>query len=168
MGRRPTGRQDHGDQTVTEFHERPFAARYAAMGDRAETAFSSLHPKAHRMGFNRPSMNLGKMTATMRYTPDYLTEDGAFEVMGFSSRGNAALKLKCEKLDALQKWDMLMPTFLWVFDSARNRCWQARISVWGEACQQHAERMFFPDNMRPYWNLGIDRFPAASIQLAAA
>lgn len=169
MGRRQTGGEDHGGQVVSvEFHERPFAARYAAMGDRAESAFEALHPKAHRLGLNRPALNMSKMTAEMRYTPDYMTEDGAFEIMGFSSRGNAALKLKCEKLDALLAWNLLMPVSLWVFDSARNRCWSAPVRQWADACHVHAERLFFPDNLRPYWNLPMGKFPSVATQLEAA
>lgn len=151
-----------------EFHERPFSARYAAMGDKAEGAFEALHPKAHRFGLNRPSLNMSKMTPEMRYTPDYLLEDGAYEVMGFSSRGNACLKLKCEKLDALLRWGMLMPTQLWVYDSAKHRYWCAPIGLFAFACYEHAERLFFPDNMRPYWNLPMSVFPTIPIQLAEA
>lgn len=153
---------------MNEYYERPFAARYGVMGDKAESAFAALQPKAHRLGLNRPSLNMSKMAATMRYTPDYMTEDGAYEIMGFSSRGNASLKLKCEKLDALQAWAMLMPTVLWVYDSAKHRYWSAPIAVWADACYQHGERLFFPDNMRPYWNLPMEKFPSIPVQLVAA
>ena len=153
---------------MSEYYERPFAARYAAMGDKAETAFSSLHPKAHRLGLNRPSLNMARMTAPMRYTPDFLIEAGAVEVMGFSSRGNAALKLKCEKLDALRAWSALMPTMLWVYDSGRERYWTAPIAEWADACYDHAERLFFPDNLRPYWNLPFNHFPSSPVQLVEA
>lgn len=153
---------------MTSFHERPFAARYAQMGDRAETAFSSLHPTAHRLGLNRTSLNTSKMSAHMRYTPDFLTELGAWEVMGFSSRGNGVLKLKCEKLDALLAWNLLMPTHLWVYDSARNRCWAAPVNQWASACYSNGERLFFPDNLRPYWNLPMKDFPSAPVTLEEA
>lgn len=153
---------------MSEYFERPFAARYAAMGDKAESAFEGLHPRAHRLGLNRPSLNMARMETAMRYTPDYMTEAGAFEVMGFASRGNAALKLKCEKLDALQNWNLLMPVHLWVYDSSRNRYWSAPVEQWATQCHNHAERLFFPDNMRPYWNLPYERFPSAPVQLAEA
>lgn len=151
-----------------EFHERPFPARFAAMGDRAESAFEALHPNAHRLGLNRPALNMSKMTVTMRYTPDYMTEAGAYEIMGFSSRGNASLKLKCEKLDALQAWGMIMPVYLWVYDSAKNRYWQAPVRTWADLCYTYGERLFFPDNMRPYWNLPMTAFPDHPVVLEAA
>lgn len=153
---------------MTEFHERPFPARFAVMGDKAEGAFEGLHPNAHRLGLNRPNMSMAKMPATMRYAPDYMIEDMAVEVMGFSSRGNASLKLKCEKLDALQAWALIMPVNLWVYDSARNRYWTAPIRQWATMCQSHAERLFFPDNMRPYWNLPMTAFPDQPVLLEAA
>jgi hypothetical protein len=153
---------------VSEYYERPFAARYAAMGDKAESAFSSLHPRAHRLGLNRPSLNMSRMSPEMRYTPDYLLESGAIEVMGFSTRGNGSLKLKCEKLDALRAWSALMPTALWVYDSGKERYWTAPIADWAEACYQHAERLFFPDNLRPYWNLPYQHFPSTPVTLVVA
>lgn len=153
---------------MSEYYERPFPARYAVMGDKAESAFESLNPNAHRLGLNRPKLNMSRMLPAMRYTPDYLTEEGAFEVMGFSSRGNACLKVKCEKLEALLAWTMLFPTYLWVFDSGKNRVCHAPVNDWATACYQHAERLFFPDNMRPYWNLPVEHFPCDFTTLAAA
>lgn len=144
---------------MTEFHERPFMARYGMMGDKAEGAFTTVFPNAHRLGLNRPNMSMAKMTATMRYAPDYMTEDAAYEVMGFSSRGNSSLKLKCEKLDALQAWALLMPVRLWVYDSAKNKYYNAPIGMWANACYDHGERCYFPDNHRPYWNLSSHHFP---------
>ena len=144
---------------MTEFHERSFPARFTMMGDKAEGAFEGVHPNAHRLGLNRPKLNMSKMTTAMRYTPDYLLESGAYEVMGFSSRGNASLKLKCEKIDALLAWNGLMPTYLWVYDSGKPRYFVAQVRDWAEACYQHAERLFFSDNNRPYWNLSVEHFP---------
>jgi hypothetical protein len=153
---------------MSEYYERPFPARYAVMGDKAESAFESVHPNAHRIGLNRPKLNMSRMEPALRYTPDYMKEDGVYEVMGFSSRGNASLKLKCEKLDALLRWSSLFATYLWVFDSGRKNTYCAPIGVWAEACYQHAERLHFPDNLRPYWNLSIDNFPCPATTLEEA
>lgn len=150
---------------MSQFHELTFPARFAAMGDKAESAFFALHPNAHRLGLSRPAMSMAKMPAAMRYTPDFMVEDAAVEVMGFSSRGNAALKLKCEKLDALHQWDMLMPVRLWVFDSAKHRYWSAPIAEWTSACHNHADKMFFTDNLRPYHHLPMEHFPSAPVAL---
>lgn len=153
---------------MTEFHERPFGARFAALGDQAEEAFGSLNPRAHRLGLCRPQLNMAKMQATMRYTPDFLTEDGAYEVMGFSSKGNGTLKLKLEKADALTCWGLIMPTWLWVYDSGRKRYWCEPARDWIGACHQHAERKFFNDNNRAYWELHHEHFPGAPMSLQVA
>lgn len=148
---------------MTEYFEQPFSTRYHMLGDKAEGVFQGLNPRAHRLGLNRTMLNMGKMHPNLRYTPDYLTEDGAYEVMGFSSRGNGSLKLKLEKADALHSWDMLIPTFLWVYDSGARRYWQAPIRDWLDACYEYAERLYFPDNHRPYWDLPWGKFPTKPV-----
>lgn len=144
---------------MSEYYTQPFHLRYAALGDTAETAFLTTHPKAHRLGLSRPQLSVIKMDPNLRYTPDFMLEDGAYEVMGFSSRGNGSLKLKFEKADALRSWDMLIPTHLWVYDSGRKRYWCAPIRDWLDACYHSGERLHFADNHRPYWNLPHAHFP---------
>jgi hypothetical protein len=129
------------------------------MGDLAEGAFLVCHPQAHRLGFNRPSLNFRKMNARIRYTPDFLMEDGAYEVMGFASRGNNVLKLKLEKLTALIQWDLVIPTMLWVHDSSTKTAFCAPINWWAEACHDHGEIKRFKDNNRAYWELPAEHFP---------
>lgn len=146
--------------TVVEFHQRSFAQRWSKMGDTAEKAFVEAHPNAHRLGLDRTTLNTRKMNARLRYTPDYMLEDGAYEVMGFASRGNNVLKLKCEKLDALREWSILIPTKLWVRDSSTGNVYCADIDEWCDACYQHADRKFFEDNNRAYWELKRGNFPA--------
>ena len=153
---------------MTEYFEQPFSTRYHQLGDKAEGVFAGLHPRAHRLGLNRPSLNLGKMHPNLRYTPDFLTEDGAYEVMGFSSRGNGTLKLKFDKADALRSWDMLIPTYLWVYDSGARRYWVAPINDWLNVCYERADREFFPDNGRPYWNLPWTTFPREPVAVSVA
>ena len=148
---------------MTEYHERPFNQRIGAMGDKAEAAFTEVNPNAHRLGLNRPALNMRVMHANLRYTPDFLLEDGAYEVMGFSSRGNGTLKLKFDKADALRSWDMLIPTFLWVYDSGMRRYWCAPIRMWLDACYDHATRERFSDNDNLYWDLPFVHFPGGAV-----
>jgi hypothetical protein len=144
---------------VTEFHQRPFHQRWAQMGDKAETAFKLEYPNAHRTGLDRTTLNTRAMSARLRYTPDFMLEDGLYEVMGFASRGNNVLKLKCEKLDALLGWSILIPTHLWVRDSSTNNVWSCPVEQWATACYQSAERLYFEDNNRAYWELRPNNFP---------
>jgi hypothetical protein len=153
---------------MTEFHQRPFAQRWGQMGDKAETNFLERYPNAHRLGLDRTTLNTRRMGARLRYTPDFLLEDGAYEIMGFASRGNNVLKLKCEKLDALRDWSIVIPTYLWARDSSTNNVWCADVDLWSTACYQHADRKFFEDNNRAYWELPRSAFPDLHIIRAAA
>jgi hypothetical protein len=153
---------------MSQYYERPFAERVGALGDQAEGAFLGVHPKAHRLGLSRPRLSVAKMQPNLRYTPDFLIEDAAYEVMGISSRGNGHLKLKLEKADALQAWSLLMPVHLWVYDSGRRRYWSAPISTWISACHKYSDKHFFPDNDRPYWSLHWSDFPAQPTPIVAA
>lgn len=153
---------------MSDFHQRPFNQRFAALGDQAEGKFLELNPKAHRLGLLRPELNMRKMDAALRYTPDFMLENGAYEVMGCSSRGDQTLKLKLEKLEALLAWNELMPTHLWVFDSHKKRIWEASIGYWAEACHASAEPRAFEDNGRPYWALPISLFPVDAKVLSDA
>lgn len=148
---------------MTEFHQRPFHQRWGAMGDVAEGAFLERHPKAHRLGLDRTELNTRHMTPRQRYTPDFMLEDGLYEVMGFASRGNNVLKVKCEKLDALRDWNIIVPTHLWVRDSSTGRVWCGGVDAWTTACYQSGDRKHFEDNNRAYWELKRADFPEGAL-----
>lgn len=145
---------------TTEYHKQPFAVRLGAMGDQAENAFEERHPHAWRTGLNRPDFPVAKLpTDAMRYTPDYMTPEGFFEVMGISSKGQGTLKLKCEKVSALQLWTLLGPVKLWVWDSGRRRYACAPLGDWFDQCVWHGQMDRFPDNKKSYWSLHFNHFP---------
>ena len=144
----------------TPFHERGFGARYSAMGDIAEGAFARINPTAHRLGLNRPDFPVSSLPHILRHTPDFLMPTGLYEVMGISTRGDGTLKLKFEKIDSLQQWNLLAPTHLWVWDSGRKRWWCDPIREWVDQCHAHGEVAKFPDNNKPYWKLHHSNFPS--------
>lgn len=146
--------------TATNFHQGNWQARYRTMGDPAETAFTTIHPHAHRMGINRPDFSVAALPKLFRHTPDFLLPNGFYEVMGVSSRNKeSTLKLKFEKLDSLKQWTLLGDGYLWVWDSYRKRYWCASIEEWAHTCAHHASVKFFDDNNKPYWDLLISDFP---------
>lgn len=142
-----------------EFYKQSFASRFHKMGDVAEAAFQERYPNAHRVGLDRTALNTRKMSARLRYAPDFMLEDGFYEVMGYASRGNNVLKVKGEKLRALLAWDLIAPTFLWARDSSKGHTQVARVSDWYEACERHGSIQFFPDNDKMYWELSPEDFP---------
>lgn len=142
------------------FHQKPWGARYKEMGDQAEAAFLALHPEAHRTGLDRPAWNVGKMPRdAMRYTPDYMLQNGFYEVMGLSSGKDGLLKLKEEKLDALIVWDThIGPTRLWVYDSTKKQWWCQSVLDWQRRCLADGTWDTFPDNGKGYYALHVDHF----------
>ena len=139
-----------------QFHEQPFSARFAVMGDQAEAVFDLIHPKNHELGLNRPPFGMAGMSAVMRYTPDRMTRDAFVEVMGFG-RGQT-LKVKHEKFEALQAWATIAPVELFIYDSHNQRYWEGPLDAWLWAYQD-AETGVYPDNGKTYLTLPANQFP---------
>jgi len=133
------------------------------MGDPAEEAFDTLNPKNHKLGLNRPPLNVAQLPRLIRYTPDRLAQDRYVECMGVGA--DQTLKLKTEKALTLIVWDDVHPTDLFVFDSKRKRAWQASIWEWIEQCIEHASTDHFPDNKKQYWKLHAEHFPSDPISV---
>lgn len=107
---------------MTAFHERPFFMRFAELGDEAEGVFEQVWPGAwERYGLNRPKLNMAKLTPFVRCTPDYITHEALVEVMGVGR--DHTFKLKREKYEALQDWEIAAKTPVWIFlfDSHKQR-----------------------------------------------
>lgn len=149
---------------MTAFHSRDFAGRFSTLGDPAEQAFLERNPKAHRLGLCRPDFSMAGMQATMRYTPDFMLRQRLVECMGIATGGQGTLKIKFEKLAALDRWAQIGTVHLWVWDSTKDQCWEAPLEEWATACWEHGERAVFEDNSKPYWALHHTKFPAGSLQ----
>lgn len=145
------------------FHTRDFNNRFATLGDPAENAFLERHPKAHRLGLCRPLFSMNGMPATMRYAPDFMLRDRFVECMGIATGGQGTLKIKMEKLAALRQWEDIGQVTLWVWDSTKDRYWEAAISLWEATCWEKGNREFFPDNNKPYWELDYREFPVLPV-----
>lgn len=146
------------------FHQQSFQNRLATMGDIAEGEFDRVYEgKVHNFGLNRVWVNgdnlyMNDMTVPMRYMPDRMTRDKIFEVMGCGR--DQTLKLKVEKIQALQAWDDIGPTWLFVYDSSNHRYWEAPINLWVQAVGFYGELRTFPEG-KEYWALHTDHFPTA-------
>lgn len=144
---------------MSTFKERNWHSRMMTMGDTAENAFLAVCPNAHRIGLNRPNFDVRGMIDTMRYSPDFMTSKGFYEVMGCASRGDSLLKVKLEKLSALQSWTCIGPVNLWIWDSSKKRYWDAPLEEWMKACYKYGDVAKFSDNNKPYFALHIHNFP---------
>ena len=88
--------------------------RFESMGDETEGIFEEMYPEQYvRFGFNRPPFSIAKMPLQLRYAPDYI--EGGIRFVECQGIGAAGLKVKIEKLMALQHWDLMLPVhfFIW-------------------------------------------------------
>lgn len=138
---------------MSGFSERPFAARFGAMGDESEAMFEQVHDGGKvAFGLRRPPVNLAGVSSFVRYTPDYLTNSRLVECMGIGR--DCVLKLKIEKLQALQEWDRYHPVWLFIWDSSTQRHTEQTIWEVAKQCNAHAEMQRFPEG-KPAWFLHI-------------
>lgn len=116
---------------MTSSHANNLVDRYGGTwGDTAETEFQTRVPEAIRFGLDKPPLNWGvhKLPLFMRYAPDFLLPNALVEVQGFGKNG---LRIKTEKLRALDQWEHHLPVYLWLWSSARNDyLWMPLDAVW--------------------------------------
>lgn len=112
---------------MNAFHTGSYGERFQAMGDEAEANFERLNTNWIRFGFNRPDVaKFYQISPNIRAAPDYIQSDPArlVEVMGMGAK---PLKLKLEKLAALNWWNSSgMDVWLWVWSSTRQAHTQIR------------------------------------------
>lgn len=140
--------------TDNAFHKQSFNSRMATAGDPAELACDKVYAyRTHKLGLDRVWQNgvglyMAQMTPAMRYTPDRMVIDRFVECMGIGRDGT--LKIKHEKIQALDQWANIGPTSLFVFDQTKNTYYEAPISEWVVALVEHAETLSFPEGKLYY------------------
>lgn len=144
------------------FHEQSFSSRFGTMGDTAEQAYDIYEPKNHKLGLNRPPFHMSRMPATMRYTPDRMTNKAFVECMGIGRDGT--LKIKDEKVDALAMWLQLGPVELFVFDQSKSTCYIASLAAWGDKIETYGTPDTFPEG-KAYSRLHRNHFPCEPIPI---
>lgn len=99
------------------FHERDFRSRWSQMGDQAEAAFTEVYEawglRYQRFGWDRTEVSLRGVPDKLKNVPDFFTNKGLVECMGFGR--DQVWKLKTHKFDALMEWayDWRCDIFLW-------------------------------------------------------
>ena len=138
------------------FHSKPFNERFNAMGDEAEAVFDALFPRNHKLGLNRPPFGMAGMPTAMRYTPDRMTRHALVECMGIGRQQN--IKIKDEKLEALERWRWVGPVELFVWDSHRRRWWKEPLHEWAHVLGWYGTYGAFHDG-KEYKQLTVEHFP---------
>lgn len=105
------------------FKDERWSQREQSLGDEAEGHFvewCNAQPLGYvRSGLDRPPLQMWKLPARIRYTPDFLLTKCYVEVQGFGR--DQLYKMKFEKLMALHYWNALHPVSLYVWDSHYQR-----------------------------------------------
>lgn len=124
------------------------------MGDEAEGVFEKVHPWGFiRYGLDRPPLKVGALSLKLRYTPDYLTGSSLIEVIGCGRDG--VIKLKCEKLTALQMWELDHPVQIFFWDSHNEKYAYAPLGDVVRAIYTTSNVQRFNDG-KPYWALKVE------------
>jgi len=138
---------------MTQFKDRNWNARFSAMGDEAETKFEEVYVNNFvRYGLCRPPLQMHKLSAFIRYTPDYLTSLSLVEVQGVGR--DRKLKIKHDKAEALMLWHQQFPLRFFIWDSALRR---HTILDWGTlvALFSKVPTASFPEG-KEYYEIDID------------
>jgi hypothetical protein len=151
------------------FADASWPERFAKLGDEAEGEFERWCMR-NQIGFEhsgrrRPPFSMKKLHSYVRHEPDYLTADAYYEVKGFGKE--QVLKLRTDKLDALHFWDLLHPTYVWVWDSLYKRFTYRSVSQIDPLARE-AEIGRFPEGP-PYYAIPAGRlFPEEDPPIAQA
>ena len=106
------------------FNDQGWHSRFQVMGDTAEGEFVEWAQRngltVERLGWDRPTMGVGRMGLELRHMPDFYASDGyLYEAVGMGRDG--VLKgVKVEKWEALKFWNKLQPVRLFVYNSSEK------------------------------------------------
>lgn len=100
------------------FKDQSWEERVEVLGDIGETAFQEYASRRQlgcvKYGLDRPPVDLRRIPAFVRYTPDFLTDEGLIEVQGCGK--DQLFKFKHEKLRALATWDRTSTVRVWLWN----------------------------------------------------
>lgn len=137
---------------MSAYHDQSWGTRYATLGDAAEAIFEDVAPLGAyaRFGWNRPNVNMKKMSDFLRHAPDYYTQPGILvEVMGCGADG--IFKVKTDKWDALKQWHKHNEVALFVWNSGEHEWalirWAGLVALIAKARKHVTE---FSDGNRYY------------------
>jgi len=140
------------------FKDASWSHRYGQMGDEAEDRFERWAHKAsvktERYGLHRPRINMSRLPAFLRHTPDFILHDRLVEAKGVGQDG--LVKLKEEQLGAWEFWYQHYPVWLFVWDSHRHREWFGEVTKprikWFRSCPEGV----FEDNGKVYYEVNVE------------
>lgn len=103
---------------MTTFKDQVWEDRVEILGDPAENQFQEYAARRAlgcvKYGLDRPPVDLSRIPAYVRYTPDFLTDIGLVEVQGCGR--DQLFKFKHDKLMALRQWQRHCHVSLWLWN----------------------------------------------------
>ena len=100
------------------FKDQNWEERIETLGDPAENAFRKYAAQGGiacvKYGLDRPPLDLSRTPSYIRYTPDFLTNNGLVEVQGCGR--DQCFKFKHDKLRALLQWQRHHHVDMWLWN----------------------------------------------------
>ena len=148
------------EETLMGFSDRDWPYRFEAMGDEAEAKFEETYPDSFiRMGLNRPPFTVAGMPLNIRAMPDYLHQGLRFvEVQGIGADG---IKIKVEKLMALNFWDAQLPVHFFIWSRPREAIAELTLKEILDLTGAHGTKGDY-DGRKPYLRLTPGVLPWAT------
>lgn len=110
---------------MSGFSDAPWSHRFGILGDAAESkCIEYLDGKCERFGLDRPEgVHVPSLPARVRGAPDFITTslDGPAFVEAKGLGRAQHLQIKLEAYGVLHFWRMVMPVWVFVWDSHRKR-----------------------------------------------
>jgi hypothetical protein len=137
---------------MSSFKDQTWEERVEVLGDPGENAFRKYASRRElgvvKYGLDRPPVNLGRITNFVRYTPDFLTDEGLVEVQGCGR--DQLFKFKHSKLMALRQWQRQQHVNLWLWNEPLDDWRMIPLTRVVEMCRERAgvfrtDGVFDPD-----------------------
>lgn len=123
---------------MTTFKDQNWEERVEVLGDIGEKAFREYAARRKlgvvKYGLDRPPVNLGRIADFVRYTPDFLTDEGLVEVQGCGR--DQLFKFKWSKLTALRQWQRQQHVNMWLWNEPLEDWRQVPIMRIIEMCRE--------------------------------
>lgn len=145
------------------FNQKSWQERKRVLGAPAETVFEIFCRKKNirfeHFGMKEESsLQYWKLQLFLRLRPDYICQHGSktilCEVKGCGS--DAVLKFKLESLEALYSWQLIMPVYIFLWDSNKQRYSFIAYEALRQQLYQCQLQRFENDN-KPYFALPVSQ-----------
>jgi hypothetical protein len=131
------------------FKDQNWEERVEILGDPSEKAFQEYAGRRQlsvvKYGLDRPPVDLRRTPAFVRYTPDFLTDEGLIEVQGCGK--DQLFKIKHAKLRALMQWNRQSTIRMWLWNQPMDDWRLVPVGRIATMCRDGRRAAFRTDGM---------------------